>query len=83
MFLNISAALQTKDNACDFTDVEFIMSLLLNVEKIENYIVVQTLLFHFNNLVNFLQINWLCIYCIKFYNDSFSAIPIIIMLYWV
>lgn len=43
MFLNISAEpLQTTciDNACDFTDIEFIMSLLLNVEKkyqIENY----------------------------------------------
>lgn len=36
MFLNISAEpLQTTciDNACDFTDIEFIMSLLLNVEK--------------------------------------------------
>lgn len=40
MFLSISAAIQTKNYACDFMDIEFIMSLLLNVEKkyqIENY----------------------------------------------
>lgn len=55
MFLSISAAIQTKDNACDFMDIEFIMSLLLNVEKntklkITN-IVVHPLFIHIYDLV--------------------------------
>lgn len=33
-FLNISAAIQTKNNACDFMDLQFVdTSLLYNVEK--------------------------------------------------